>query len=623
MNDRATDATKLAMAASGTAGREAGPGSGSPVRAVRGRLFRKYVTLFVAVVSAALLSSGLLQIWFAYEEQTSSLVRFQREQAKAAADKIGQFVREIEGQIGWTTQLPWSADTFEERRFDAQRLLRQVPAITEVAMLDANGREHLRVSRLSRDVVGSGADFSTNPLFTEAIANSIAFGPVYFRRESEPYMSVAIAGNRRAAGISVAEVNLKFIWDVVSQINVGESGSAYVVDESGRLIAHPDISLVLRKTDLSGLLQVRAARDAAPGEEAVQVAENYDGQRVLTAYAPIAPLAWHVFVELPLDEAYAPIYGATARSGALLLAGLVLAALAGLLLARRMVVPIRTLQEGAVRIGEGELDKQIKIKTGDELEDLADQFNQMGGRLQQLYGNLKRVSQLKRYFSPHLAELIVSSEESILGQSHRRDITVVFCDLRGFTAFSSSAEPETVMRVLSDYYGCLGVELRRCEATIGYFAGDGLMAFFNDPLPCPDHQARAIRMAVAMQEGVGKLIEGWRVRGIELGFSIGIASGYATLGHIGSDEQFHYTAIGPVVNLASRLCDEAAGGQILVSSTARATAEGVPDASPIGARVLKGFSEPISVFLVSGVQTPGAELGEPPSPNRDLPPAQT
>jgi class 3 adenylate cyclase len=130
-------------------------------------------------------------------------------------------------------------------------------------------------------------------------------------------------------------------------------------------------------------------------------------------------------------------------------------------------------------------------------------------------------------------------------------------------------------------------------------------------------------MSVAMQEGVSKLIEGWRVRGIELGFGIGIASGYATLGHIGSDEQFHYTAIGPVVNLASRLCDEAAGGQILVSSTVRAAAEGVRDASLIGARVLKGFSEPILVFLISGVQTPGAELGEPSSPNEDLPPART
>lgn len=249
-----------------------------------------------------------------------------------------------------------------------------------------------------------------------------------------------------------------------------------------------------------------------------------------------------------------------------------------------------------MRIGEGALDERIKIKTGDELEDLADQFNQMGERLQQLYGNLERVSQLKRYFSPHLAELIVSSEESILGESHRREITVVFCDLRGFTGFSLSAEPKTVMLVLGDYYKSLGAELRRYEATIGYFAGDGLMAFFNDPLPCPGHEARAVRMSLVMQDGVGKLVEGWRAQGIELGFGIGIASGHATLGHIGSEEQFHYTAIGPVVNLASRLCDEAAGGQILIESTVRAAAEGLAETEFVGARVLKGFPEPVPVF---------------------------
>ena len=127
----------------------------------------------------------------------------------------------------------------------------------------------------------------------------------------------------------------------------------------------------------------------------------------------------------------------------------------------------------------------------------------MGERLQQLYLNLERVSQLKRYFSPHLAEMIVSSEERILGESHRRDITVVFCDLRGFTAFSSSTTPEVVMPVLGEFYKCLGVELRRYEATIGFFAGDGLMAFFNDPVPCPSHQAQGIRLALAMQDSVG------------------------------------------------------------------------------------------------------------------------
>src|SRR5438093_4889894 len=230
---------------------------------VRGKLFRKYVALFLAVVCVALLTSGLSEVWFSYQEHKASLIRIQREQAEAAAAKIGQFIKEIESQIGWTTQLPWSAGSIEQRRFDSLRLLCQVPAITELAQLDATGRERLRVSLLAMDVVASGADLSSDPKFAEAVARKVYYGPVYFRRESEPYMTLAIAGTRRDAGVSVAEVNLKLIWDVVSQIKVGERGHAYVVDAQGRLIAHPDISLVLRNTDMSKLAQVRAARAGA------------------------------------------------------------------------------------------------------------------------------------------------------------------------------------------------------------------------------------------------------------------------------------------------------------------------------------------------------------------------
>ena len=234
--------------------------SEAPVPKTRRRLFTKYVGLFVAVVCVALLSNGIFDVFFYYQEHKTSLIRIQREQAEAAAAKIGQFVKEIESQLGWTTQLPWSAGSIEQRRFDALRLLRQVPAITELAQLDASGKERLRVSRLAMDVVASGTDFSKEPKFTEAVARKVYYGPVYFRRESEPYMTLAIAGTRRDAGVSVAEVNLKLIWDVVSQIKVGERGHAYVVDAQGRLIAHPDISLVLRNTDMSRLAQVSAAR---------------------------------------------------------------------------------------------------------------------------------------------------------------------------------------------------------------------------------------------------------------------------------------------------------------------------------------------------------------------------
>jgi signal transduction histidine kinase len=359
---------------------------------VQGRLFRKYVALFVAVVSVALLANGLLEIYFSYREHQDSLVRIQHEQAGAAAERIGQFVTEIENQMGWTTQLPWSLVALEQRRFDALRLLRQVPAITEFAQLDPEGHEQLRVSRLALDVIGSGTDLSQDPKFTEATAHKLYHGPIYFRRESEPYMTIALAGARRDAGVSVAEVNLKFIWDVVSQIKVGARGVAYVVDADGRLIAHPDISLVLRNTDLSKLPQVAAAGAGAavPMADSIETVRDPQGRAVLSAHAPVAALGWTVFVELPVEEAYAPLFASLERSGLLLAGGLALAFLAGLLLARRMVIPIEALRSGAARIGGGDLDQRIAIKTGDELEALADQFNDMADRLQDSYAGLEQ-----------------------------------------------------------------------------------------------------------------------------------------------------------------------------------------------------------------------------------------
>jgi signal transduction histidine kinase len=392
----------------GTARAKSVSASGASI--VRSRLFIKYVAILVTVVVLALVANGAFEVWFSYEEQKAALINVQREQASAAADKIEEFITQIESQLGWTTQLPWSDNTLEQRRFDALRLLRQVPAITELAQIDASGHEQLKVSRLTMDVVGSGIDYTGKPEFADAVAHKVYYGPVYFRRESEPYMTLSLAGTRRDTGVSIAQVNLKLIWDVVTKIAVGKHGRAYVVDAGGRLIAHPDISLVLRNTDMSRLAQVKSAR-AGSAPDAVQEAEDITGHKVLTAYAPVNPLGWFVFVETPIEEAYAPLYASIQRTGYVLLGALALAFIAGMFLAGRMVVPIQALRAGAAQLGSGDLSQRIKIKTGDEVEALADQFNDMAGRLEESYAGLEqKVEDRTRELSESLEQQTATSE---------------------------------------------------------------------------------------------------------------------------------------------------------------------------------------------------------------------
>ncbi len=390
-----SSAGRLALGRLGLLGPRLRPGANrASVQGPRGRLFRKYVLLFIGLVSFVLLLNSALDFWFTYDENKTALFLIQQEKAGSAARRIEQFVDEIERQLGWTTAPQWAAGPLEQRKFDYVRLLRQVPAITELIQLDDSGKEQLKVSRLAIDVIGSEKDYSETPSFIEARKHRVWFSPVYFRKESEPYMTLAMARAGRNAGVTVAEVNLKLIWDVITGMKIGQSGYAYVVDRDGRLIAHPDISLVLRNTDLSKLPQVAAARAEGPGGQsassAVMIAKSIYGGSVLTAHAAIAPLGWTVFVELPLSEALAPLYGSAWRSAGLLTLALGLATLAALILARRMVVPIRMLQAGAARIGAGELDRRIDIRTGDELEGLAGDFNSMAGNLQKSYAGLER-----------------------------------------------------------------------------------------------------------------------------------------------------------------------------------------------------------------------------------------
>ena len=570
----------------------------------RRHIFRKYMFLFVTVVSGAMLASGLMEVYFSYQENKAALVRIQREKALSAASKIGQFVKEIERMISWVVPSLRSARAanHDQWRIDFLRLLRNVPAVTEVRYLDSSGREQLQVSRLAMDVVRSGADFAQDPKFFNAKENKIFSGPVYFRGGSEPYMSIAVAGRRVDSGVIVAEVNLKFVWEIISRITVGKAGRAYATDSDGNLIAHPDISLVLKKTNLSSLHQVAAARILAPeqGEwqRQVSVSKDLNGQNVLTAYAGISPLGWFVFLEQPLEEAFEPLYASIYRTASLLFIGIVLSVLASFVLARRLVKPIRALQQGAALVAAGELGHRIEIRTGDELESLGEEFNRMTAKI----AELENVGRLKRFFSPQLSELIVSSGDDKILESHRREIAVVFCDLRGFTAFSETHEPEEVMAVLREFHETVGPMIFRFEGTLERFAGDGLMVFFNDPVPCPDPAMRAVRMALDVREGMAELRDKWQKRGHDLGMGIGIAQGFATLGRIGFEGRFDYAAIGTVTNLAARLSDEAGDKQILINQRVYGEVGDLVEVEPVGEIALKGLHRPVTVCNVLGLK---------------------
>jgi signal transduction histidine kinase len=343
----------------------------------RGRVRPKFVLVITTVVCVALLSTAMFEVFFSYQDRKAALIRIQHEQAAEAASEIVEFMRNIEEQLSWTTHEPWTTTAPTRQNRDLWRMvLRQVPAITDLALLDASGREQLRVSRLSLDAIGSGADFSKDPKFLEAELSRPYRSPVYFRGGSEPYMTMS--QRARNGSVSVAEVNLKFIWDIVSQIKVGEHGQAYVVDGRGHLIAHPDISLVLRNTDLSNFAQVEAARTSSGEPASTQLAEDVYGRKVLTAQAAIAPLNWTMFVELPVDEAYAPVYSLITRVGILLLVGLLLAFIADLFLVRWIVQPLERLEKFASTVRETK-DYTLRVhhNSDDEIGRLAVAFNEM------------------------------------------------------------------------------------------------------------------------------------------------------------------------------------------------------------------------------------------------------
>jgi class 3 adenylate cyclase/HAMP domain-containing protein len=780
---------------------------------LREGLFAKYVMSLVGLVVFVLAVNGAMETWISYRATRTTLTDGMSEKAEAAARRIEQSISELERQISWVTRA--SSQSLDQHRADYAQLLTQVPSVNQLSLLGGNGRELLRLSR-SAIAVGSQADFSRDVRFTETVTRGVSFAPAYFSGE-RPFMSISVAHSGFNAGATVADIDLRFLSDFLGDAQVGKVAYAYVVDQRGQVLASsskgPDVA-----RDLSTLPQVAAMM--TPAHQPPASGTDPEGHAVLTTASAVPKLGWSVFFEQPTAQALAPIRDQLVRVALLIGLGLVVAILAGTLLARRMLIPITALRAGARRLGAGDFSHRIDVHTADELEELADQFNSMAGQLHETYsgleskveertrdlarsinelkvleevgravassldlnavlptvaaraleithadavliysydaakhqfnlaeaigidksaegahlaidegtsvlgqaaakgepiaipdlanagdlllrdvavaagfhsvlvvplvdqtgtlgslvvlrknagefspnliglmrtfahqsvlamrnarlftevdakgrelaaahstvqqqatklqeqtdqlkdwnksleervekqlGEIERIRRLERFLPPQVAQLIASSDghDSLL-DSHRREVTVVFCDLRGFTAFTEATEPEEAMNVLREYHAALGELIFRYEGTLDRYAGDGVMILFNAPIQFADHTQRAVKMAVEMRDAIGALTQKWRNRGHSLGFGVGIALGYATLGQIGFEQRLEYAAIGSVTNLASRLCDEAKAGQIVVSRRVFGMVEAFVDGKPLDDLILKGFNHPV------------------------------
>ncbi len=565
---------------------------------MRRSLFRKYFLAFFAAVIVPVAVSGIGDAWFGYRDQRAMLSALLRVEATSAAGKIQSFLDGIKNQLAWTVQQSWTQDQ-GQHRLDALRVMRQVPAIVSITLIDDFGVERLHVSRIDLNRMEGGSDRSSDPAVVGVRSNGTWYGPVTFRDGSEPFMTMAMAGNRKAGGIVVAEINLKLVWTVVSEIRVGSSGRAFVLDQTDRLIAHPDISKVLQGTDENTAAALGRLRNeiAATGGQAA-TARNAENEPIVTAMAPIPDVGWTVFAEQAQAEAFAPLYASLWRTGGLLLAATTFASALAYWLAGRMTGPIRLLEESTEKIGAGQFEHRIEIGTGDELERLADRFNEMAHELAISRDRSERIARLKRFLAPQVAELVEKSGDESVLSGQRAEVVAVFCDLRGFTAFSAHAEPEEIMQVLREYYEALGAIITRYEATLTNFAADGLMVLVNAPVVRADPALRAVEMAIDMQDDVQRLIAEWRLRGHAIGFGIGLAMGWATVGRIGYEARVDYTAIGNVVNLASRLCSSADDRQIVVDDAVAQSVRGKISIVALGTRQLKGFDDQISAYEV-------------------------
>ena len=429
----------------------------------RGRLMRDYFLISVLLVGSGLVTSGAIEIYYRYLESQETLALLQREVAAGAAFKIENFVQDIHSTLRGATRSREIAPKglTNDFRFELEKLLLIAPSITEAIALNQDGGIQVQASRLRTVLPDVKRDFANAPPFLQAKKGQSYFGPVYFVRGSEPYMTIAVPIERFAGdviGVLQAEVNLKYIGDVVSSLKIGQAGYAYVISRSGELIAHPDISLVLQRRNVANLESTKAAFTPAaerPTRQAL-VTPNVQGKKVLTASAQVNGLDWAVIVDRPVEEAYEPLYASVLRTSTVLLFCLGLALMASLFIGRRVVRPVGILREGVERIGAGDLSHRLDLKTGDEIEVLADEFNKMTTQLQESYANLEqKVEDRTKELTESLEQQTATSQ--ILGviASSPTDIQPVLDVVAERAARLCDASDAQILRINGDAIRCV------------------------------------------------------------------------------------------------------------------------------------------------------------------------
>lgn len=396
---------------------------------MRRSLFQKYLLVLFAAAIFPMAAGGISNWWFSYVDQRAILSALLRSEATSAADKIESFLDGINVPLGSTIPEDVSANaSVKQLRLLFLRVMHQVPGILSISFVDGDGAERLHVSRIGSNRTEGGADRSGDPAVVGAKTAKVWYGPVAYRQGSEPSATMAMANydDTVLENTIIAEISLKAIWLIVSEVRVGRSGQALVVDETGHLIAHPAISKVMQGADEKAALALRGLRDAIAAAGGTAIASrNAENERVVTAGAPVAAAGWMVFVEQSQAEAFAPLYASLWRTGWLFLAATVLAAVLAYWLARRMSGPIRLLEEGALKIGAGQFDHRINIVTGDELERLAARFNQMAQELAISRDRGERMMRLKRFLAPQVAELVEKAGDERMLAGQRAEVVAV------------------------------------------------------------------------------------------------------------------------------------------------------------------------------------------------------